>query len=221
MYVCMYTIVTQYRRHCQLALEEAKRFPSAESSLWEKKTIYSPSARNVQRKQNAFSRIIKCATFAVWKCELPLVKLKCFVQNAAWSKKMVFFTSTNGRYREKQNKKQKKKLLPAHKDQIFFYNQRKGLGLDILLIEEVVVVYHAVNEFADSDENYWLSDLWWNIGKWFYLAIVSKTAQLACSSAVFFQRRKCQKGKSRGWCKPKYPCGTTYLRCVGVFPITK
>ena len=67
---------------------------------------------------------------------------------------MVFFTSTNGRYREKQKKKQKKKLLPAHKGQIFFYNQRKGLGLDILLIEEVVVVYHAVNEFADSDENY-------------------------------------------------------------------
>ena len=28
-----HTIVTQYRRHCQLALEEAKRFPSAESSL--------------------------------------------------------------------------------------------------------------------------------------------------------------------------------------------
>ena len=28
-----YTIVTQYLRHCQLALGEAKRFPSAESSL--------------------------------------------------------------------------------------------------------------------------------------------------------------------------------------------
>ena len=27
-----HTIVTQYRRHCQLALEEAKRFPSAERS---------------------------------------------------------------------------------------------------------------------------------------------------------------------------------------------
>ena len=114
-----HTIVTQYRRHCQLALGEAKRFPSAESSLWEKKTIYPPSARNVQRKQNAISWIIKCATFAVWKCELPLVKLKCFVQNAAWLKNF-FFTSTNGRYREKQKKQ--KKLLLAHKGQIIFYN---------------------------------------------------------------------------------------------------
>ena len=59
------TTVTQYRRHCQLALGEAKRFPSAESSLREKKTIYPPSARNVQRKQNAFSRIIKRVTFEV------------------------------------------------------------------------------------------------------------------------------------------------------------
>ena len=119
-----HTIVTQYRRHCPLALEEAKRFPSAESSLWEKKTIYSPSARNVQRKQNAFSRIIKCATFAVWKCELPLVKLKCFVQNAAWSKKMVFFTSTNGRYREKQKRKQKKNYYLLIRVKYFFTTQR-------------------------------------------------------------------------------------------------
>ena len=124
-----HTIVTQYRRHCQLALEEAKRFPSAESSLWEKKTIYSPSARNVQRKQNAFSRIIKCATFAVWKCELPLVKLKCFVQNAAWSKKMVFFTSTNGRYREKQKKKQKKNYYLLIRVKYFFTINAKVLVL--------------------------------------------------------------------------------------------
>ena len=65
---------------------------------------------------------------------------------------MFFFTSTNRRYREKQ-KKTTKKVLLAQKGQIFFY-KRKGLGIDILLIEEVVVVYHAVNEFADSDENY-------------------------------------------------------------------
>ena len=180
-----HTIVTQYLRHCQLALGEAKRFPSAESSLWEKKTTYPPSARHVQRKQNAFSRIIKCATFAVWKCELPLVNLKCTVQNAAWSKIMFFFTSTNRRYREKQKKNNKKSITCSEGSNIFL--QRKGLGIDILLIEEVVLVYHAVNEFADSDENYWLSDFCWNVGKWFYLAIVSKTSQSACSSAVFFR----------------------------------
>ena len=119
-----HTIVTQYLRHCQLALGEAKRFPSAESSLWEKKTTYPPSARHVQRKQNAFSRIIKCATFAVWKCELPLVNLKCSVQNAAWSKIMSFFTSTNRRYREKQKKKQQKKYYLLRRVKYFFTTQR-------------------------------------------------------------------------------------------------
>ena len=119
-----HTIVTQYRRHCQLALEEAKRFPSAESSLWEKKTIYSPSARNVQRKQNAFSRIIKCATFAVWKCELPLVKLKLVCPKCGLIKENVFFLQALMGDIEKSQKKQTKKLLLAHKGQIFFYNAK-------------------------------------------------------------------------------------------------
>ena len=111
-----HTIVTQYRRHWQLALGEAKRFSSAESSLWEKKTIHPPSARNVQRKQNALSRIIKCATFAVWKCEVEMFCPKC----GLIKENVFFFTSTNGRYREKQ--KDQKKLLLAHKGQIVFYN---------------------------------------------------------------------------------------------------
>lgn len=65
---------------------------------------------------------------------------------------MFFFTSTNRRYREKQKKNNKKSITCSEGSNIFL--QRKGLGIDILLIEEVVLVYHAVNEFADSDENY-------------------------------------------------------------------
>ena len=117
-----HTTVTQYRRHCQLALGEAKRFPSAESSLREKKTIYPPSARNVQRKQNAFSRITKRVTFEVWKCELPLVKLKCFVQNVAWSKKMFFLQALMGD--TEKSKKTKKNYYLFIRVKYFFTTQR-------------------------------------------------------------------------------------------------
>ena len=43
-----------------------------------------------------------------------------------------------------------KRLLLAPKGQIFF--QSKGFNLDILLIEQVILVYNAVNEFAASDK---------------------------------------------------------------------
>lgn len=42
------------------------------------------------------------------------------------------------------------RILLAQKGQIFF--QRKGFNLDILLIEQVILVYNAVNEFAASDK---------------------------------------------------------------------
>ena len=43
-----------------------------------------------------------------------------------------------------------KRLLLAPKGQILF--QSKGFNLDILLIEQVILVYNAVNEFAASDK---------------------------------------------------------------------
>ena len=42
------------------------------------------------------------------------------------------------------------RILLAQKGQIFF--QRKGFNLDILLIEQVISVYNAVNEFAACDK---------------------------------------------------------------------
>ena len=73
----------------------------------------------------------------------------------------------------RQIEEKQKRLLLAQKDQIFF--QRKGFNLDILLIEQVILVDNAVNEFAASDKeiikytfyipiiNYWLCQFCPNI----------------------------------------------------------
>ena len=50
----------------------------------------------------------------------------------------------------RQIEEKQKRLLLAQKGQIFF--QRKAFNLDILLIEQVILVYNAVNEFAASDK---------------------------------------------------------------------
>ena len=75
-------------------------------------------------------------------CEFEMFCPKCgLIKNNVF----FFFTSTNRRYREKQKKKNNKKIITCSEGSNIFL-QRKGLGIDILLIEEVVVVYHAVNE---------------------------------------------------------------------------
>ena len=48
------------------------------------------------------------------------------------------------------NRIKTERILLAQKGQIFF--QRKGFNLDILLIEQVILVYNAVNEFTASDK---------------------------------------------------------------------
>lgn len=86
---------------------------------------------------------MKYATFAVWKCELPIVKWKRFAQNVAWSKRMFF------KHNPSWEKEPKDYYLLRR---IEHFLQLKGLNFDVMFIEQVVVVYNTVNEFAASDE---------------------------------------------------------------------
>ena len=86
---------------------------------------------------------MKYATFAVWKCELPLVKWKSIAQNVAWSKRMFF------KHNPSWEKRTKDYYLLRR---IKHFLQLKGLNFDVMFIERVVVVYNTVNEFAASDK---------------------------------------------------------------------
>lgn len=86
---------------------------------------------------------MKYATFAVWKCKLPIVKWKRFAQNVAWSKRMFF------KHNPSWEKEPKDYYLLRR---IKHFLQLKGLNFDAMFIEQVVVVYNTVNEFAASDE---------------------------------------------------------------------
>ena len=67
--------------------------------------------------------------------------------------------------------------------------QRKGFNFDVMVIEQVVVVYNAVNEFVGSDKknkiqllhsnNYRFWHVWRINRNWFSLALSSQTAQSA------------------------------------------
>ena len=74
-------------------------------------------------------------------CEVDVICPKCGL-----IKDNVFFTISH----ETNRKKKTKRLLLAQKGQIFF--QRKGFNLDILLIEQVISVYNAVNKFTACDK---------------------------------------------------------------------
>ena len=104
-----------------------------------------------------------------WKCHVCGVKMMCEVDTICpkWGliKDYVFFTISL-----ETNRIKTERILLAQKGQIFF--QRKGFNLDILLIEQVILVYKAVNEFAASDKkytfyiriiNYWFCHFWPNI----------------------------------------------------------
>ena len=84
-----------YYPKAALALEEAKRRSSTETIWWEKKAIYSTSARNVQRKKSKlFSP--KFWNVSRFRCEndvwswhdLPKMRLdkRCFLHNLSWDK---------------------------------------------------------------------------------------------------------------------------------------
>ena len=74
-------------------------------------------------------------------CEVDMICPKCGL-----IKHNVFLPQSLMR----QIEEKQKRLLLAQKNQIFF--QRKGFNLDILLIEQVILVDNAVNEFAASDK---------------------------------------------------------------------
>ena len=73
-------------------------------------------------------------------CEVDMICPKCGL-----IKDYVFFTISH-----ETNRIKTKRMLLAQKGQIFF--QRKGFNIDILLIEQVISVYNAVNEFAACDK---------------------------------------------------------------------